>query len=35
MGCRDEAVVVVTLEDYGQRAVCEQHAKGQAVIADV
>jgi hypothetical protein len=35
MGCRDRAVAVVKLEGYGQRAVCEQHAKGQQVIADV
>ena len=35
MGCRDAAVAIVEIEAYGQRAVCESHARGQEVLADV
>lgn len=35
MGCRDPAVAIVQIEAYGQRAVCDAHAKGQEVLVDV
>lgn len=35
MGCRKNADAIVEIDDYGQRAVCDEHATGQMVIADV
>jgi hypothetical protein len=35
MGCRRAATVTVKHDKYGRRTVCEKHAEGQMVIADV
>lgn len=35
MGCRNAAAVAVRHDKHGRRVVCETHAEGQQVIADV
>ena len=34
-GCHDAAVAVVDHPDHGNRVVCETHADGLEVVADV
>jgi len=35
LGCSEPAAMLIRHPDHGQRAVCEAHAVGQEVLADV
>lgn len=35
MGCRDQAVAIVDHDEYGRRALCQDHAEGQKVMAEL
>jgi len=35
LGCREPAAIVIKHDQHGTRTVCETHATGQVVLADV